>query len=57
MRILLADSYWGMCNVELNWPSATSLEVYKQQPVLSSYQIARMRLTVQQLLRGASVAD
>src|SRR5436309_798219 len=46
-----------MGDVELDRSAATRLEIYKQQPIPSPEQVARMRLTVQQLFVGAAVND
>jgi hypothetical protein len=46
-----------MGKVEFDWPTATRLEVYEEQPILCGEYVARVRLTVQELLSGATVAD
>jgi hypothetical protein len=56
-RIVPADFFGCMSEVELDRSTATRLEIYKQQPVLCSEHVARMRLTVQQLLGTATFAD
>src|SRR5260370_314957 len=56
-RIVVADFFGRMGEVEFDRPAATRLEVYEQQPVLRGEHVARVRLTVQQLLSGAAVAD
>jgi hypothetical protein len=56
-RIVLADFFGRMGEVELDRPTATRLEVYEQQPVLRAEHVAWVRLAVQQLLGGAAVAD
>ena len=56
-RIVLADFLGRMGEVEFDRPTATGLEVYEEQPVLRGEHVARVRLTVQQLLSGATVAD
>src|SRR6202011_3643815 len=56
-RIVFADFFGRMGEVEFDGPAATRLEVYEQQPVLRGEHVARVRLTVQQLLSGATVAD
>ena len=57
VRIVLADLFGHMGEVELDRPAATRLEVYEQQPVLRAEHVAWVRLAVQQLLGGAAVAD
>src|ERR1700675_4296293 len=56
-RIVLADFFGRMGEVEFDRPTATRLEVYEQQPVLRAEHVAWVRLAVQQLLGGAAVAD
>jgi hypothetical protein len=46
-----------MGEVELNGTAATRLEVDKQQPARGAEHVPWVRLTVQQLLGGATVAD
>jgi hypothetical protein len=46
-----------MGDVELDRPTATSLQIYEQQPVLRPEQIARVRLAVEQLLGGVPLTD
>ena len=55
-RIVLADFFGRMGEVEFDRPTATRLEVYEQQPVLRGEHVARVRLAVQQLL-AAALAD
>src|ERR1039457_5885899 len=43
-RIVLADFFGRMGDVELDGSAATRLEVYKQQPLLRPEQVPRMRL-------------
>ena len=57
VRIVLADLFGHMGDVELDRPAAARLEVDEQQPVLRAEHVARVRLAVQQLLGGAAVAD
>jgi hypothetical protein len=54
---VFADFFGCVDEVELDRPTATRLEVYEQQPVLRGEQVARVRLTVQQLLGAAALAD
>ena len=56
-RIVLADFFGRMGDVELDRSAATRLEVYKQQPSLRAEHVARMRLAVQQLLGCAPIDD
>ena len=49
-RIVFADVFGCMGDVELDRSAATRLKVDKQQPFLRPQQVARMRLAVQQLL-------
>jgi hypothetical protein len=46
-----------MGDVELDRPTATSLQICEQQPVLRREQIARVRLAVEQLLGGVPLTD
>jgi hypothetical protein len=46
-----------MGDVELDRPTATSLQVCEQRPVLRPEQIARVRLAVEQLLGGVPLTD
>ena len=50
--IALADLFRHMGQVELDRPAATRLEIYEQRPALRVEQVARMWLSVQQLLGG-----
>jgi hypothetical protein len=54
---VLAYLFGGMGDVELDRPATTGLQVNEQQPVLRPEQIAGVRLAVQQLLGGATLAD
>jgi len=54
---MLADFFWRMGEVEFDGPTAARLEIYEQQPVLRGEHVTRVRLTVQELLSGATVAD
>ena len=56
-RIVLGDFFGHVREVEFDWPTATRLEVDEQRPVLRAEHIARVRLAVQELLRGAAVGD
>ena len=56
-RIVRADFLGRVGEVEFDRPAATRLEVDEEQPVLRGEHVARVRLTVQQLLSGATVAD
>ena len=56
-RIVLADFFGRMGEVEFHRPTATRLEVDEQQPVLRGEHVARVRLAVQQLLDTAAFAD
>jgi hypothetical protein len=46
-----------MGEVEFDGPTATRLKVDEQQSILRIEQVAWVRLTVQQLLRGAAIGD
>src|SRR5437868_5059553 len=46
-----------MGEVEFDRPAATRLEVDEEQPILRSEHVTRMRLTVQELLGGTTLAD
>ena len=50
--IALAHLFRHMSEVELDRPTATRLEIYEQRPALRVEQVARMWLSVQQLLGG-----
>jgi hypothetical protein len=56
-RIVSADFFGRMGEVELDRSTATRLEIYEQQPVLRGEHVARVRLAVQQLLGTATLAD
>jgi hypothetical protein len=56
-RIVPADFFGRMGEVEFDRSAATRLEIYEQQPVLRGEHIARVRLAVQQLLGAAAFAD
>ena len=56
-RIVLADFFGRMGEVEFDRPTATRLEVDEQRPVLRGEHVARVRLAVQQLLGAAALAD
>src|ERR1700760_1256242 len=56
-RVVLADLFGGMGEVEFDRPPATRLEIYEQRPVLRGEHVARVRLAVQQLLGTAVLAD
>ena len=55
-RIVGGDFFGHMGQIELDRPVTTRLEVDEEQPVLRREHVARMRLTVQQLLDGAAPA-
>jgi len=55
--IVLADLFGGMGDVELDRSAAACLQVDEQLPFPRPEHIAWMRLTMQQLLIGAAVAD
>jgi hypothetical protein len=46
-RIVLADFFGCMGEVEFDRPTATRLEVYEQQPVFRGEHVPWVRLTVQ----------
>lgn len=46
-----------MCDVELNWSAATRLQIDEQESIFRSEEVARVRLTVKELLGGATVLD
>src|ERR1700735_5604056 len=54
---MLADFFWRMGEVEFDRPAAARLQGYKQPPALRAEHVSRVRLAVQQLLSGATVAD
>jgi hypothetical protein len=56
-RIVLAHLVGHMGDIELDWPTATRLQVCEQQPVLRPEQIARVRFAMQELLGGATLTD
>jgi hypothetical protein len=56
-RIAIADLFGHMGEVELDRPTATRLEVDEEQTAVSAEEVAWMRLTVQQLLRGSAAED
>jgi hypothetical protein len=56
-RVVLADLFGSMGQVEFDRATATGLEIYEQQPVLRCEQVARVWLTVQKLLRCVAVSD
>src|SRR5262249_2421302 len=55
--IALADLLRHMCEVELDRPTATRLEVDEQRPALRVEQVAHVWLSMQQLLAGGARAD
>jgi hypothetical protein len=55
--IAIADLLRHMSEVELDRPAATRLEINEQGPALRVKQIARMWLSMQQLLGGGALAD
>ena len=54
---MLADRLGNMGEVELDGPAAARLKVNEQRAIYRAEHIAWMRLAVEQLLRGAAVAD
>jgi hypothetical protein len=52
-RVVFADFFGRMGEVEFDRPTAARLEVYEQQPVLRGEHVAWVRLAVQQLLAAA----
>ena len=54
-RIVPADLFGCVGEVEFNRPTTTRLKVYEQQLVLRGEHVARVRLAVQQLLAAALV--
>jgi hypothetical protein len=56
-RIVLADLFGRMGEVEFDRPTATRLKVDKQQPVLRGEHVAWVRLAVQVLLGAAALAN
>src|SRR5688572_9171929 len=56
-RIVLAHLPWRVGNVELDRSAAAGLEVDEQRAMLRRQQVARVRLAVEELLRGAPVED
>jgi hypothetical protein len=57
IRVVLDDLVGHMGEVEFDWSTATRLKVNEQRPALRAEQVARVRLTVQQLLRRAAADD
>jgi hypothetical protein len=57
VRKVLAHLIGHVGDVEFDGPSATRLEVYEHRPVFHAEHIPRVRLAVQQLFGGTSVAD
>ena len=56
-QIVRANLCRRMGDIELDWPTATRLQVCEQQPVLRPEQIARVRFAMQELLGGATLTD
>ena len=56
-RIVLADFFGRMGEIEFDRPAATCLKIDEQQPVVRGEHVARVRLSVQQLLGTAALAD
>ena len=56
-RIVRADCFGRMGEVEFDRPTATRLKVDEAQPVLRGEHVPRVWLAVQELLSGAPVAD
>jgi hypothetical protein len=46
-----------MSEIEFDRPSATRLEVDEERPALRLEQVARVRLSMEQLLAGTTLAD
>jgi hypothetical protein len=57
VRIVLADLFGHMGEIEFDGPTATGLEVDEQWPVLRAEHVAGVRLAVKQLFGGAAVVD
>jgi hypothetical protein len=56
-RIVLADFFGCVGEVEFDRSATTRLEIDEQQSVLRGEHVARVRLAVQQLLSTATLAD
>jgi hypothetical protein len=56
-RIAIADLLRHMSEVELDRPAATRLEINEQGSAIRVKQVARMWLSMQQLLGGGALAD
>ena len=56
-RIVFADFFRGMGEIELDRATATRLEVNEEQPVIRAEHVAWVWLTVQDLLSGATITD
>lgn len=57
VRIARADHFGNMSKVELDRSSATRLEIYEDQAVTRTEQVAWVRLAVDQLLDRTSIGD
>jgi len=55
--IALADLFRHMSEVELDRPTATRLEIYEQRPALRVEQVARVWLSMQELLARGALTD
>jgi hypothetical protein len=55
--IALGDHFRDMSEIEFDRPSATRLEVDEERPALRLEQVARVRLSMEQLLAGTTLAD
>jgi len=55
--IALADLVRHMSEVELDRPTAARLEIYEQRSAVRVEQVARVWLSVQQLLGGGALTD
>jgi hypothetical protein len=55
--IALADLFRHMSEVELDRSAATRLEIYEQRPALRVEQVARVWLSMQQLLARGALTD
>lgn len=57
MRVVMLDPVGGICDVELDRPAATCLEVDSAQAARGLQEVAGMRFAVQQLLVRTAVED
>jgi len=56
-RIVRADVFRQMRDIELDWPTAASFEVDEERTVLRAEDVAFMRFAVQQLLCRSAAVD